>query len=139
MFWRAVAQVVSVDGEDAVVDAELPVVCRQAALQQVEDEDAMSLWSSHQLDAQLLLWGALSQDHVDAVIPQGMAVGEAVRQVATGRIVGVRTVAVTLLSQHCESQQLAGLFEGGQGVAVGNIADVYAVHLKMSGRDVKVE
>lgn len=69
MFRGAIAQVMSIYGQDAVAHTQLTIPCGQAPLQQVKDVDSMLIRPSHQLDTQLLVWRALVQDHVDGVIP----------------------------------------------------------------------
>lgn len=136
MFWCSVTKIVPVDGKDAVTNTQLSIPCCQASLQQVEDEDAVLIWPPHQLYAQLLLWSAFIQDHMDAVIPQGL-VCEAMRRVAQGNIMAVAVtmwvamcaVAMALFSEDGEPEELAGLFEGRYSVAVGYVADVNAIYL----------
>lgn len=140
MFRGAVAQVVSIYGQDTVAHAQLTVPCSQAPLQQVEDVDSMLIRPPHQLDTQLLVRCALVQDHVDAVIPdrEVHAVGRVAHRhlVAMPVWVAVRVgvVAVALFPEHCQPQELAGLLEGGHSVAVRHVADVDAVHLAKSNR-----
>jgi len=88
VLWCSVTQIMPVDGQHAVTDTQLPIPSRQAPLQQVKDIDSVLLRPPHKLNAQLLFWSAFVQDHMDAVIPQGM-VGEAVRRVAPCTIVAV--------------------------------------------------
>lgn len=107
VFWCTVAQVVPVDGQNAVADTQLTVSCCQAPLQQVEDVDSVLIWSPHELNAQLFIRGAFIQDNVDAVIPYGVVV-HAVGRVAPGDVVAVgvgvavrmRAVAMALFPEH---------------------------------------
>lgn len=105
VFWCTVAQVVPVDGQNAVADTQLTVSRCQAPLQQVEDVDSVLIWSPHQLNAQLFIRGAFIQDNVDAVVPYGVVV-HAVGRVAPGDVVAVRVavrmraVAMALFPEH---------------------------------------
>lgn len=109
MFRCTITEIVPIDGQHAVANTQLSITCCQAALQQVENIDAMLLWPPHELNAQLFIWSAFIQDHMDAVIPQGM-VGYAMRWVGPGDVVAVcvamrvavpmRAVALVLLSEH---------------------------------------
>lgn len=137
MFRGSVAQVVPVDGQHAVAHTQLSVTRRHAPLQQVGDVHPVLLLTPHQLNPQLLVRGAFIQHHVDAVVPQRVVV-RAVGRVAPGDVlavavrvaVGVRAVAVALLSQHGQPEELAGLFERRHGEAVRHVADVDAVYLR---------
>lgn len=148
VFRGAIAQVVSIYGQDAVAHTQLTVPSGQAPIQQVEDVDSMLIRSSHQLDTQLLVRRALVQDYVDAVIPD-REVMHAVWRMAHRHLVPmwvamrVGAVAVALFPEHCQPQELAGLLEGGHSVAVRDVADVDAVHLekaalKMLGKSTRM-
>lgn len=126
-----------VDGQHAVAHTQLSVPRCHAALQQVRDVDPVLLLTPHQLNAQLLIRGAFIQYHVDAVVPQRVVV-HGVRRVTPGEVlamavrmaVGVRAVAVALLSEHGQPEELAGLLESCYGEAVRHVADVDAVYLR---------
>lgn len=64
-------QVVSIDGQHAVVAAEPAVLGGQAPFQEVEDENPRLVGPAHQLDAQLLAGVALVQGDLEAVLPPG--------------------------------------------------------------------
>lgn len=129
---RPVTQIVPVDGQHAVAYAQLSVTRGQASLQQVEDIDPVLLRSPHQLDAQLFVRDVLVQHHMNAVVSHRM-VGQAERLVDAGSVsvaVRVRTVAVPLLSEHGQPQELARLPQGRHGKVVRHVADVNAIDLK---------
>lgn len=141
VFRCSVTEIVPVDGQHAVAYAQLSVPRRHAPLQQVGDVDPVLLLAPHQLNPQLLIRGAFIQHHVDAVVPQRVVV-HAVGRVAPGHVlavavrvvVGVRAVAMALLSEHGQPEELAGLFERCYGEAVGHIADVDAIYLQEQRR-----
>lgn len=116
----AVAVVVPVDGQHAVVLLQLPVPRGHAALQQVENKHPRLVGLADQLYPQLLIRTALVQHYMEAVIPVAVS------------IEGKAAVAapVPLLSQHRQSQHVARLLQDRQGIVVRHIFDVHAIYLE---------
>lgn len=131
-----ISQVVPIDGKHAVVDTQAAVLCRQTSFQQVEDEDAVLIGSTHELDTQLLVWRPLQQHHVQTVVPHAGAGARVQRLARLGHVMVVvvvmRAVTMPLFTQHGQPEQPAGTLQSRQGVAVRDVGDVDTVYL--SGR-----
>lgn len=97
----AIAMVVPIDGQHAVILLQLPITGSHATFQQVENKHSWLVGLADQLYPQLLIWAALVEHNMEAVIPIAVS------------IKGKPTVSasVPLLSEHRQSEHVAGLLQ----------------------------
>lgn len=143
---RAVAKVLLVDRQHAVVAPQPAVLGRQAAVQQVQHEHPGLIRPADQLDAQLLRRVALVQGD-----PQR---GGAGRRALGGGAGGVRhrgrgggggggggrrrAGGAAALSEHGQLQGGAGPRQRGAGETVRDVADVHVVDLRGGKQEVVI-
>lgn len=99
--WTAVAMVVPIDGQHPVVLLQLSITGSHATLQQVENKYPWLISLADQLYSQLLIWTALVQHNMEAVIPIAVSI--------KGK--SAVPASVPLLSEHRQPQHVAGLLQ----------------------------
>lgn len=119
-FWAAISEVMSIDGQHAVVLLQLAVSVGYPAIQHVEDEHPRFVHLAHQFYSQLLLGATFVENHMETVIPRSIGIQH----------LSIAPASELLLTQHSEPQHLTGLSQEVQGVVVGDIADVHSVDLE---------
>lgn len=124
----------SVDGQHLVVVPQFPVLGRQAARQQVQDENAALLRLPDEFDAQRLAALALHQRHLQdgaRVVAAAAAVG-AVRglRAAGGRLgVGARVPRLEAFLLHHRQPEEGGLQQHPHRPGVGHCGQADLIHL----------
>lgn len=135
--WRAVPQVVSIDSQHLVVVPQFAVLGRQAARQQVQDENAALLRLADEFDAQWLAALALHQRHLQdgagVVVAAASAVG-AVRGLRGGaaggrRGVGARVPGLEALLLHHRQPEEGGLPQHPHRPGVRDRGQAHLIHL----------
>lgn len=116
----AVAMVVPIDGQHPVILLQLPITGSHATFQQVENKHPWLIGLADQLYSQLLIWAALVQHNMEAVIPVAVSI--------KGK--SAVPAPVPLLSEHRQSEHVAGLLQDWQGIVVRHIFDVHAIYLE---------